>query len=94
VRVILLALFLLAAIGCAKKPQTSTPAPPSVATKSAKPAPPKQLTAGPKDLVVHGCIVMKEGKKGADCMCRHASTTIDSETGAHSLECRSTAGPK
>ena len=48
----------------------------------------QRLKPGPDDIVIHNCILTREGKATVDCLCRHATTKIDSVTGDHSLECR------
>jgi len=78
-------LFLLLAAACTPKPKPTSPPPPP----TTQPHPTVQrLKPGPDDIVIHNCILTREGKATADCLCRHATTKIDSVTGDHSLECR------
>jgi hypothetical protein len=80
-------LLLLLAVGCTPRPKAKTrpPAPPPII--AAKPKR-RHLTPQPGDMVIHNCLVMRDGKNSADCLCRHASDKIDSASGTHSLECK------
>lgn len=77
--------LLLLAIACTPRPKPVAPAPPPIRPEVAKP---RHVTPGPNDRAVHGCTVTKQTTNFVDCICRGASTKIDSVTGEQSLECK------
>jgi hypothetical protein len=78
--------LVLPLLGCSPKPKTATPAPPAIVAPKPAAHPEAKRRAG--DMPIHGCVVTKLGAEYSDCLCRHASTKIDSTTGEQSLECR------
>lgn len=80
-----LATLLLILAGCTPKPKpVSTPPPPPIQPHATV----QHLKPRPEDIVIHNCILSREGTATVDCLCRHATTKIDSVTGDRSLECR------
>ena len=76
--------LLFVAAACTPKPiPRHVPPPPA-----AEPAKPRKVTPGPNDRLVHHCTVSKQNQNSVDCVCRHVTEKIDSQTGAHSTECR------
>lgn len=68
-------LLFLGLLGCAKpKPQPSSP-PPAIEAPATYP---KQAPLRAGDISIKGCVVTNLKENQVDCICRHASTHLDS----------------